>query len=135
MITNGEILRVLGTGSEQGRMEARRRAEGVGQYEPADWCLGSEEFRQNLLAQISNLASPFHTGEDINQSAHAKAERIVQEELQALRWGEQELMARRKGDPQKVRIAARLRRETTMTLLWIANRLHMGAPGEPRAAA
>ena len=28
----------------------------------------------------------------------------------------------------KIRIAARLRRETTMTLDWIANRLCMGAP-------
>ena len=36
--------------------------------------------------------------------------------------------AGRKGDPHKVRIAARLRRETTMTLGWLANRLCMGAP-------
>jgi hypothetical protein len=28
--------------------------------------------------------------------------------------------------PQKVRIAARLRKETTVTLKWIAQRLHMG---------
>jgi len=39
----------------------------------------------------------------------------------------QELRGRRKRDPQKIRIAARLRRETTMTLEWIANRLCMGA--------
>ena len=26
-------------------------------------------------------------------------------------------------------MAARLRRETTMTLAWIAQRLHLGAPG------
>jgi len=38
------------------------------------------------------------------------------------------LQARRKGNPQKVHIAARLRRETTMSLAWIAERLHMGAP-------
>src|ERR1035437_1433893 len=35
---------------------------------------------------------------------------------------------RRKGDPQKVRIAACLRRETTLTLEWAANRLCLGAP-------
>jgi hypothetical protein len=45
------------------------------------------------------------------------------------RWGtEQDLQGRRKGDPQKVRVAARLRRETTMTLEWIASQLRMGAP-------
>ena len=44
-------------------------------------------------------------------------------------WTELELQGRRKGDPRKVRIAGRLRRESTMTLEWIADRLHMGAPG------
>jgi hypothetical protein len=38
---------------------------------------------------------------------------------------EENLRSRRKGDRQKVQIAARLRRETVMTLKWIANRLHM----------
>jgi hypothetical protein len=33
---------------------------------------------------------------------------------------------RPKGDPEKVRIAVRLRQETTMTLGWIAQALHMG---------
>jgi hypothetical protein len=36
---------------------------------------------------------------------------------------------RPKGDARKVRIAQRLRRDTTMTLGWIAERLYMGAPG------
>ena|SRR5437667_11477886 len=35
-----------------------------------------------LLAQVSELASPKHAGEEIRQSALAKAERIAQEELQ-----------------------------------------------------
>jgi hypothetical protein len=41
---------------------------------------------------------------------------------------EKDLLGRRKGDPQKVRLAARLRRETTVTLEWIAARLGLGAP-------
>jgi hypothetical protein len=56
-------------------MEARRRAEGSGEYEPHGWCLGSEEFRQELLAQASELAGPEDRGEDIRQSAEEKAER------------------------------------------------------------
>jgi REP element-mobilizing transposase RayT len=116
-------------GREQfaGQMEARCRAEGAGEYEPEGWCLGSEEFRQELLAQVGELASPKHAGQEIRQSALAKAQRIAQEELGALGWSEQDLQGRRKSDPQKVRIAARLRRETTMTLDWIAGRLSMGA--------
>ena len=112
-----------------GQMEARRRSQGDGEYEPQGWYLGNEEFRQELLAQVSVQASPRHTGVEVEQSAQAKAERILREELHALGWGAQELERFRKGDGRKVRIAARLRRETTMTLAWIAERLRMGTPG------
>ncbi len=64
----------------------------------------------------------------LEYSALAKAEGIAQEELARLGWGQAELAGRRKGAPRKVMIAARLRRETTMTLSWIAARLQMGAP-------
>jgi hypothetical protein len=110
-------------------MEARRQGEGSGEYEPHGWCLGSEEFRQELLAQVSELAGPEDRGEDIRQSAEEKAERIVEEELGRLGWSGQDLAGRPKGDARKVKIAARLRRETTVTLAWIARRVQMGAPG------
>jgi len=83
----------------------------------------------DLLAQVSELAGPEHRGEDIRQSAEEKAERLVQEELGRLGWSGQNLAGRPKGDARKVRIAARLRQETTMTLAWIARRLQMGTPG------
>jgi len=35
------------------------------------------------------------------------------------------------GDPKKIKIALRLRKETTMTLAWIAKRLHLGAKTHP----
>ena len=110
------------------RLEARRQAEEQTDYDPykQGWCLGSEEFRQELLAQVSELASSEHRGLEIQESATAKAERILREELQSLRWTTEQLQTRRKGDPQKVRIAVRLRRETTMTLAWIAEQLRMG---------
>src|SRR6516162_8372304 len=59
----------------------------------------------------------------------AWAERMVKEELKRRRWTEEELALRRKGDSQKVPIARRLRRDTTMTLHWIAERLKMGTAG------
>jgi hypothetical protein len=49
-------------------------------------------------------------------------------------WGVEDLASRPKGDAYKVRIAARLRRETTITLAWIAEQLHMGVAGPPRNA-
>jgi hypothetical protein len=52
---------------------------------------------------------------------------IVEEELARAGWTEEELRQRPKGDPIKVAAAARLRRETTMTLKWISQRLEMGA--------
>jgi REP element-mobilizing transposase RayT len=109
-------------------IEARRRAEANGEFEPLGWCHGSEEFRQELLAQVSERASAKHAGEEIRQSALAKAQRIAAEELTWLHWGEEDLERRRKSDLQKIRIAVRLRRETTMTLEWIAERLRMGTP-------
>jgi len=112
------------------RMEARRQAEAQPDYDPykQGWCLGSEEFRQELLAQVGESASPQHRAREIQESDLAKAERILGEELQRLGWSAGQLEARRKGDPRKVKAALRLRRETTMTLASIAQRLHMGAP-------
>jgi hypothetical protein len=51
----------------------------------------------------------------------------VAEELKRRKWDEAELVKRRKGDPEKVKMALRLRRESIMTLKWIARRLHMGS--------
>jgi hypothetical protein len=60
------------------------------------------------------------------ESAESKAERIIQEELKRLKWQQKELGQRAKSDSAKLAIAARLRRETTLTLPWIAARLHAG---------
>ena len=59
-------------------------------------------------------------------SADAKAERIIAEELKRYGWMEADLAARRKTDPRKLEIAARLRRETTLPLKAIAHRVNLG---------
>ena len=43
-------------------------------------------------------------------------------ELKPKAWTEDDLRVRRKGDAFKVRLAQRLRVETTLTLKWIADR-------------
>jgi hypothetical protein len=94
---------------------AHRRGPGRKLNEPRGWRLGSEEFRHELLARVSELARPRHAGEEIRESALAKAQRIAEAEPEALGWTVKDLQGRRSSEPQKVRIAARLRRETTMT--------------------
>ena len=85
-------------------------------------------FRKELLAQMSEKRGPEHYGTEMRESAEQKAERIVAEELRKLGWPEPQLGSRRKGDPDKLKIALRLRQKTTMTLAWIAQRLQW----EPR---
>lgn len=110
------------------RLELRRASEDPEQADELieGWCLGSEEFREELLAQMQQSRGPEHFGLEIRESAHAKAERLVKEELARLGWQDSHLRQRRKGDAEKVRLATRLRKETTMTLGWIAERLQMG---------
>ena len=65
-------------------------------------------------------------GELRQESAKGKGERIIGEELKRLGWKELDLKQRRKSDPGKLQIAARLRRETILTIKSIAARLEMG---------
>jgi len=57
--------------------------------------------------------------------------KLLRPEQKLLRagWTVRELAQWRKGDAVKVRLARRLRQETTMTLSWIAKQLHMGTAG------
>jgi putative transposase len=110
-------------------MEARRRQDRGGEWEPIrrGWFFGPDALKEELLARAVEQVGPQHYGAERQASGEAKAERLVHQELAKLGWSETDLTERRKGDPGKVRIARRLRHETTMTLAWIARRLHMGA--------
>ena len=57
--------------------------------------------------------------------------RLIQmsEELQRREWNAQELARRRKSDEEKLKMAQRLRSETTMTWAWIASHVQMGTAG------
>ena len=93
--------------SEAGRrqfglqMERRRAEESAADYEAIrrDWMLGSEAFRQELLAAVVERVGPSHYGAEGQETGVQKAERIVKEEIERLGWAEEELRARRKGAP------------------------------------
>lgn len=117
------------------------------------WCFSNDEFRHEIFTQVEAKAGAHHYGEELRESAEAKALRLVEEELRRLEWKPADLLQTRKGDPRKIAIAQRVRAETTVTMTWIAERLHMGtrshlahllywtgrrereAPKRPKAAA
>jgi REP element-mobilizing transposase RayT len=111
------------------RMESRRFEEVDPDAMEAfrrDWCLGSEAFREEQLERMEGALGEHHAGELRLETAQAKGERIVAEELRQLGWSAEDLARRRKNDPSKLAIAVRLRRETTLSIKAIAARLQLG---------
>ncbi len=114
----------------EGRIEERRRSEESAEvWKPMrrGWCLGGSAFRKELLAQVSGRRGAHHYGAEIHESDEEMAERVVQEELARQGWSDQDLAECPKTDRRKACVALRLRRETTMTLAWVAHRLRMGS--------
>jgi len=111
------------------RMEERRAPEAGEDWKSVrrGWCLGEQSFRQQLLARMDGRMGEHHDGAERQESAEEKAERLVRDGLKKAGWMEEDLRLGRKFDPVKIKLAARLRQETTMTLKWIAQRLQMGA--------
>jgi putative transposase len=111
------------------RMEWRRVA-GQEEQELAPirrgWCLGSEEFRRQILERMTGQLGDHHAGDLRRQNGENRAERIMAEELGRLGWTEADLLSQRKNAPGKLEMAARLRRETTLPVKWIAARVHLG---------
>jgi putative transposase len=132
----GRVLGEMGIpkDSAAGRREFARRMElRRWEDEPAEWkrvrrgwCLGDEAFRKELVEAMGERMGKEHYGEERQETAQAKAERILREEFKRCKWTMATLAQKRKGDEGKVRMAQRLRAETTMTLHWIAERLKMG---------
>jgi hypothetical protein len=88
------------------------------------WRMGGDAFRAELLQRLRETSG--NSADPGRMLAQEQADLIVREELARLGWTEAELARRPKGDPEKVRIARRLRAETSASLRWTAARLHMG---------
>jgi REP element-mobilizing transposase RayT len=112
-------------------LERRRTEDKRGEFQSMErgWCVGDEEFRRQLLEQVSKGPGASHYGEAVQEAVEVRAERLVSGRLKAMGWKEKDLAARRKGDPEKVKLAAEVRAQTTMPLAWIAKRLVMGSRG------
>jgi REP element-mobilizing transposase RayT len=112
-------------------IETRRQAERDQEFKPLvrGWCVGAEQFRSEMLQYIEEQRGKWHYGAELSESGEAKAERLIAESLRTAGVTEEQIVTWRKGHPFKVRLAARLRAETTVTISWIAHRLAMGTRG------
>jgi hypothetical protein len=91
------------------------------------WFLGGLKLKKKLLTKMAADVGESHESEQRRESSEVLAERIVREELKKAGWSEADLAKYRKGAAAKASIAQRLKKETTMTLKWIAQRLKMGS--------
>ena len=79
------------------------------------------------MAALGERAGENHAGPELAESEEQKALSVVEHELRPRRWTLAQLTRWHKWAKRKERIALRLRRETTMTLKWVAEQLAMGA--------
>jgi hypothetical protein len=70
---------------------------------------------------------PNHAGVMRRQANQARTDAIIAAELKRLRWKQTDLKRRAKSNPSKLALAARLRRETTVTIQERADQLQMGS--------
>jgi hypothetical protein len=91
------------------------------------WKIGAEDFADWLAEKLARRGRKGERASERHETDEALAERLVQENLQKLGWGEKDLKHRKKGDPHKSRIARQLREETPMSRQWIATRLNIGS--------
>jgi putative transposase len=99
----------------KGRMEFQRHMEQRQEEDPGvlkqlrrGWCVGAEGFRAKLLALLGEEIGEHHYGGEVLESCEEQAEHIVREELLRQKCTQKDLELRRKGDPVKVKLAARL---------------------------
>jgi putative transposase len=90
------------------------------------WCLGSQEFKEQMIELMEGKLGDSHAGELHRESTEQKANRVIAQEMASLGWTEADLDCRLKSDPGKLAQAARVRKETTLPITWIAARLRMG---------
>jgi REP element-mobilizing transposase RayT len=109
-------------------MERRRSTDEPGEWRAVrrGWFFGADQLKERLLERMGSTMGKHHGGEEKRETDERKAERLIAEELRKRRWKESDLSERRKTDESKVKMALRLRKETVMTMDWIAARLQMG---------
>jgi len=89
--------------------------------------VGSQAFQEELLTQVSQQLGPNHFGHERRESAERNAARILSEEVASLGLSIEQLQLLPARSEAKLRVAWRLRQETTLNLRWIAQQLWVGS--------
>jgi putative transposase len=117
-------------------MEARWRTEGHADEEMwsgirRGWRIGAEDFLERLVeAGMAEKADrKIHAGAAVSETMEEKARLLIDAYLLKKKTDIGALRARRKGDPLKIKLAAELRKHTTLPMGWIAEELNAGSPG------
>ena len=93
------------------------------------WYIGAETFRLRLLKRLDQIGGNdnFRGGQKREHNQRV-AEKLFQNALQALKRNEQDFLELKAGHPEKKAVAWLLNTNTTVTGVWLSNRLQMGHP-------
>ena len=80
-----------------------------------------------LTLSEKDAGSGYLAGE-ANERIEEKARRIICEYLDRANMEKETFLGLKKGDPHKVQLARELRKQTTMSMAWIAKELNAGVP-------
>jgi hypothetical protein len=94
------------------------------------WYLGGQSFLERLEGWLEKAVAgrrrESHSGGARDTHEKAAAERLVAKSLKALGLTEADLKNQPLGCPEKVALAWWLRKNTTVSLRWVADRINMG---------
>lgn len=111
------------------RMEARRAEPEDDMYADIrrEWKLGAEDFLDRLKDRLERVSRESHLAIQVRETMAVKARRLIDEALRAEGLEAADLPVLPKAHPMKLRIARKLRQETTWTLKEVAAALHAGS--------
>jgi REP element-mobilizing transposase RayT len=108
--------------------DPRKRAEMFKRY-CRGWFIGTNEAKREITKDLTDQNPEVHWEGAAQISLNeARWESVVREELKRAGKSKKDIANEKKGAHWKVRIAKRLRKETTVKNPWIAQRLNMGHP-------
>ncbi len=92
------------------------------------WCFGGDDFRTDMLEHIESLSGKRESfsGEEVRLHDENAAEVLLREGLRVLELDEDRLPSMPKGADEKALLAWLLRRHSSISNKWIAERLAMG---------
>ncbi len=96
------------------------------------WCLGGEEFQEEILERIGmsieGKEADSYSGEATERYGQREAEKLVRKGMKALGVSEDDLLRERKSSLLKSALAWHVHKSAMVTHKWISERLQTGSP-------